>query len=89
MIIDYQGTIIGIDQIILRLFTIDARKAVITLKKVASLVTTIEATLFSLLKNKKTIMLNLPNVILILLTRSHLVIMDEDRYSEIPRLDLK
>ena len=53
MIIDYQGTIIGIDQIILRLFTIDARKAVITLKKVASLVTTIEATLFSLLKNKK------------------------------------
>ena len=53
MIIDYQGTIIGIDQIILRLFTIDARKAVIALKKVASLVTTIEATLFSLLKNKK------------------------------------
>ena len=53
MIIDYQGTIIGIDQIILRLFTIDARKAVITLKKVASLVSKIAAS-FSLQNLRKT-----------------------------------
>ena len=36
MIIDYQGINIEINKIVLRLFTIDARKAVITLKKVAS-----------------------------------------------------
>ena len=51
MIIDYQGINIGINKIVLRLFTIDARKAVITLKKVASLVTIIAATFVSLFKN--------------------------------------
>ena len=49
---DYQGINIEINKIVLRLFTIDARKAVITLKKVASLVTIIAAS-FSLQKLKK------------------------------------